>query len=79
MEGTHTRLYADHLLLRLDYASSTVQYQGSASPGTSTASSSWQIKRLTLDSSGRITTVEFADGDANFNNSWDSRATLSYS
>ena len=69
----------DDLAVRWDYASSTVRYQGHASPGVTTSGAAWRIKRLTFDSSNRHIATEFADGNANFDNVWDNRATLSYS
>ena len=68
----------DHLQQIIDYASSTVNYVGLASPSASVASAVWQIKRLTLDSSGRTTNVEFAGLSANFDQIWNSRADLTY-
>lgn len=55
-----------------------VTYIGNATPGTDATASLWQIKRI----DGTITdytTILFADGDANYDNSWSSRGTLSYS
>lgn len=58
-------------------ASATVAYAGAAEPGSATSAASWQIQRLTF--SGNDVVVEFADGDADFDNVWDNRASLSYS
>ena len=69
----------DDLLLRIDYASTTVNYYGHASPSSATSSAVWRIKRETLDSQGRTTAIEYADGSAGFLSIWDNRATLSYS
>lgn len=63
--------------IRLDEASTTITYIGEAAAGSSSASAVWKVKRLT-DSSGDIT-IEFADGNANYDNVWDNRASLSYS
>ena len=73
--------FPDDLIQRIDYASATTQYIGFASPGSATSSPVWQIRRVTLDSSGRPTAVLFAGGNANFDNVWDNRAlaTQSYS
>lgn len=51
-------------------------YVGKAVPGTSVSAPFWQIKLLNK-TSGLITT--FADGDANFDNIWANRASLTYS
>jgi len=61
----------------VDKTSSPTEYYGFANPGTATSSAYWKIMRKTV--SGAIETFEFADGDANFDNVWDDRASLSYS
>lgn len=56
----------------------SITYVGKALPGTLTSAPSWQIKRL--DESGDPELImTYADGDANFDNIWDNRASLSYS
>lgn len=50
-------------------------YIGHALPGTATAGAVWRIQRLTVANN----TIEFADGNANFDNIWDNRASLLYS
>lgn len=62
----------------LDQASPTVMYIGNAVAGTSTASSSWRVKKLTFDVNGGFV-MQWADGDTSFNNVWNNRASLSYS
>jgi len=61
----------------LDEASATITYVGSADPGTAGSSASWSIKRL--NQLGSVLQIQYADGDANFDNIWDNRAALSYS
>lgn len=61
----------------IDQASSTVTYIGSAIPNSSVSSAVWQIKRITT--SGTLTLIEYANGNLNFNNIWNNRASLSYS
>ena len=53
----------------------TYTYIGNAVPGTATSSALWRIKRLT----NADNTIVWADGNANFDNIYDNRATLSYS
>lgn len=65
------------MLAIVDEASATVTYVGETKPGTSSASALWRIRKIT--ESGTITTVAFADGDDQFDNVWDDRASLSYS
>lgn len=61
----------------VDEASSTVTYIGKAQPGSLENAAVWQIKKITISGTETITT--YADGDADFNNVWDDRASLSYS
>jgi len=61
----------------VDEASSTVTYVGEASTGTAVGAASWRIKRLTQAAS--VLTIEWADGNGNFDNVWSDRASLSYS
>ena len=62
---------------QLDEASSTITYVGKAAVGSATASAVWQIQRITA--TGPDLAIDWADGDASFNNIWDNRASLSYS
>ncbi|MBL0320556.1 MAG: hypothetical protein IPP74_14870 [Alphaproteobacteria bacterium] len=59
----------------VDDSGAPVTYVGSALPGSSTADAVWQIKKLD-ETTGLVTT--FADGDSNFDNVWDDRASLTY-
>lgn len=63
--------------IELDSVGSGITYVGSADPGTATSAAGWQVKRLT--EAGPDISIEWADGDALFNNVWDNRASLSYS
>lgn len=60
----------------IDEASASTIYIGLASPGSLVSTTSWQIKRITI--AGAITAIEFADGDLNFDNIWNNRASLTY-
>ena len=62
--------------VRVDEASTTVTYVGYAAAGTNAASALWRIKRMTV--SGNVTTIEWADGNTNFDNVWNNRASLTY-
>lgn len=55
-----------------------VTYRGDALPGTSNASASWRIQRLTMQSDGDIELL-FEDGNDNFDNIWNNRLSGSYS
>lgn len=52
-------------------------YIGTAPIGAATSAASWQIIKLT--EVNQITKTTYADGDDNYNNVWDNRASLSYS
>ena len=55
---------------------SDVYYIGEAAPGSNTASSVWRIKKITFNGDDSVT--EWADGNSNFDNTWDNRLSLSY-
>lgn len=61
----------------IDEASATITYIGKASTSALTSNAVWQIMKMEI--SGSITTITYADGDSEFNNIWDNRASLSYS
>lgn len=64
------------LATRIDEASATVTYIGKAATGSTADEAVWQIQKID-ESSGTI--ITWADGDANFNNVWDDRASITYS
>lgn len=64
------------LAVRVDTVA-TVTYVGEAQPGTASSAAAWRIKRLT--ETGDDAVLEWADGNAGFDNIWDNRLSLSYS
>lgn len=52
-------------------------YSGKASAGSLSSDAVWQVKKI-VESGGDLT-ITFADGDTNFDNVWDDRASLTYS
>jgi len=52
-------------------------YIGEAQPGTTTATASWRVRRTEF--TGDDSETLYADGDADFNNTWTGRAGFSYS
>jgi len=80
-EGLSTQEFVhialDGYATRIDEVSPTVTYVGKASPGTGISVFNWQIQRLTDTGTGL--TVEWADGDDQFDNQWASRVSYSYS
>lgn len=65
------------LALRLDDASATVSYVGEAAIAVAESAAFWRIKRLTT--TGNVLDIKWADGNAEFDNVWANRASLSYS
>lgn len=63
--------------LRYDGDSSTTQYVGEAAIGAGTDVACWRIFRLVY--TGGSITLTWADGNDEFDNVWDNRASLSYS
>ena len=64
----------------LDYdGSGNMIYQGTADPGTAKSAAGWRIAKFTYDGSGNLTDIQLADGDLNYDNVWNDRASLSYS
>lgn len=62
---------------RIDEVDATLTYVGKANPGSDTDQNVWQIQRILVV--GSETVIEFADGNAEFDNVWDNRASLTYS
>lgn len=59
-----------------DTSSANTVYVGLAPVGSLGSDPVWQIKKI-YTSSGMI--ITWADGDAEFNNNWDNRLSLTYS
>lgn len=62
---------------RVDFVSDLLIYRGEAPVGSLESSSVWRIRRITLGLDDDVT-EEWADGDANFDNVWDNRGSLTY-
>ena len=65
------------LITRVDSVSAALTYVGKALPGTVTSVSEWRITEITVV--GNETIILWADGNTDFDNEWDERASLSYS
>lgn len=63
----------------VDPVSSLLSYIGWANGGTATSASIWEIAKIEYDAGGNFISLKWADGNGNFNNIWDNRATLTYS
>lgn len=65
------------IALRLDDSTTAnVTYVGRAHPGADPADAVWQINKM--DETGGLT-ITWCDGNTEFDNVWDNRASLSYS
>lgn len=62
--------------LRVDDSATPVSYIGEAPVGSATSAAVWRIKKVD-ETSGTI--VTWADGNSQFDNIWDNRASLTYS
>lgn len=61
-----------------DFATETLIYKGEAEAGSSFSQPVWRIRKLVLSEDGDVSET-WADGNANFDNTWDNRASLIYS
>ena len=62
---------------RIDEVNDNLVYEGYAEAGTTNSSALWAIRKISK--SDAITSTTWADGDINYDNIWDDRATLTYS
>ncbi len=62
---------------RIDEVSSSLTYIGEAAVGVSESDPKWRIFRITV--SGTVTSIQYANGNTNWNSVWADRASLSYS
>lgn len=62
--------------IRVDDVSTTVTYIGEAPFASDEAAPVWRIKKL--ETTGTVMKILWADGNANFDNVWSNRLTLSY-
>ena len=65
---------------RIEYEGTYGQplYVTEAKAGASVGANVWRIKKMELDSSGRIISTRFANGNADFAFNWTDRATYTY-
>lgn len=62
---------------RFEEASAGVYYLGEAVLGSAEGSAVWRLQKIT--EVGSLLTIIWADGNSNFDNVWNDRATLTYS
>lgn len=69
-----------HSAIQIDYVGGTNPiYVGMALPGTATSTPAWKIAKLTWDINNNPLMVQWANGDNEYLNVWDNRATFTYS
>ena len=76
VEGGGTPYAIEKIEYDDDKSANNKEYFGWALPNTATSVTSWKIMRITY--SGNDFTLEWADGDRNYDNEWDNRTTLTY-
>lgn len=62
--------------LLIDEVDTNTTYVGEAVVGTTASEAKWRIRKVFIN--GTNTTVLYADGNANWDNVWDDRESLSY-
>ena len=62
--------------IEIDTSVANITYVGQALPGTPSSALAWRIKRITETSGG--SSVDWANGAAEFVHSWDSHLSLTY-
>ena len=65
------------LVVKIDEAVAGTTYFGFSKTSSNTALAVWSIKRM-VEAAG-VTTITRADGNGQYDNVWDNRASLSYS
>lgn len=65
-------------IIIIDNASASITYYGYANPGTANSDATWRILRKEVVSAS-VTEFKYADGNDNYDNVWNNRASLTYS
>lgn len=63
---------------QVDFVNDNVIYKGWADTGTTTSTPAWRIQKITFVGTDEDVVIEWADGNGNFDNVWDNRASLTY-
>lgn len=62
---------------RIDEVSPSLSYYGVAAPGSATSAPVWMIQKIATGP-GNSLVITWADGNTEFDNVWDDRASLTY-
>lgn len=65
------------MALIYEVATATVSYLGKSVTGSVTSGAVWQVRRLSFDGAGGVR-IYWADGNGEYDNVWDNRASLQY-
>ena len=63
---------------RVDFVTDDLLYRGEAVVGSAESASVWRVRRITIGTGGDVT-EEWANGNANFDKTWDGRLGFTYS
>jgi hypothetical protein len=63
---------------QVDFVGDDLIYKAWAATGSATTANVWRIQRITFVGTDDDVVIEWADGDGNFDNIWDDRASLTY-
>jgi hypothetical protein len=77
VDATASVMVDDDYARRFCWDSATVLYSGWAAAGTAESEADWKIRRRTF--TGDDFKDEWVDGNANFDNVWNNRLSLTYS
>lgn len=66
------------MTVAIEYSGDNAIYIGEAAMGSGKDEAAWRIKKMTY-SGDKITDVQWASGNDNYEHIWDNRASLSYS
>jgi hypothetical protein len=78
--GNELVILVDENTIKLDYdENGNMIYSGKAPVGSLTSTAIWQIQKSIYNGNNYLVAILWANGDANFDNVWDDRASLTYS
>lgn len=78
--GVNILSLAGELTIAIEYdVANNPIYVGEARPGVTQNVTGWRIKRITFDISNNPTNVEWAEGNAEFDKTWNDRLGYRYS
>jgi len=64
------------LKMRIEYVGNTVRCYGKSRPGAAESAAAWRIEKEIVNASGNTISIDYAGGLFNYDNIWDSGASL---